>query len=130
MSATLVSSKEAAVKETITAKMSRWAAGLTYQQLSPEAVYQAKRFLLDSIGCALGGYLQHDVKIALQVLDEIAGRGPATVIGTGKRIDAVSASLANALMIRCMDYCHCLNRRHKFAPLAPEPTHCAARERS
>ncbi len=104
MSATLVSSKEAAVKETITAKMSRWAAGLTYQQLSPEAVYQAKRFLLDSIGCALGGYLQHDVKIALQVLDEIAGRGPATVIGTGKRIDAVSASLANALMIRCMDY--------------------------
>ena len=104
MSATLVPSKEAAVKETITAKMSRWAAGLTYQQLSPEAVYQAKRFLLDSIGCALGGYLQHDVKIALQVLDEIAGRGPATVIGTGKRIDVVSASLANALMIRCMDY--------------------------
>jgi 2-methylcitrate dehydratase len=26
------------------------------------------------------------------------------VIGTGKRVDAVSASLANALMIRCMDY--------------------------
>jgi 2-methylcitrate dehydratase len=103
VSATL-SSKEAAAKETITAKMSRWAAGLTYQQLSQEAVYQAKRFLLDSIGCALGGYQQHDVKIALEVLDEIAGRGPATVIGTGKRIDAVSASLANALMIRCMDY--------------------------
>src|SRR6202140_4876196 len=84
--------------------MSRWAAGLNYPQLSQEAVYQAKRFLLDSVGCALGGYQQHDVKIALQVLDEIAGRGPATVIGTGKRIDAVSASLANALMIRCMDY--------------------------
>jgi 2-methylcitrate dehydratase len=103
VSATL-SSKEAAAKETITAKMSRWAAGLTYQQLSQEAVYQAKRFLLDSIGCALGGYQQHDVKIALELLDEIAGRGRATVIGTGKRIDAVSASLANALMIRCMDY--------------------------
>ncbi len=52
-----------------------------------EAVYQAKRFLLDSLGCALGGYQQHDVKIALAVLDEIAGDGPATVIGTGKRID-------------------------------------------
>jgi 2-methylcitrate dehydratase len=103
VSATL-SSKEAAAKETITAKMSRWAAGLTYQQLSQEAVYQAKRFLLDSIGCALGGYQQHDVKIALELLDEIAGRGPATVVGTGKRIDAVSATLANALMIRCMDY--------------------------
>ncbi len=91
-------------KETVTAKMSRWAAGLRFEQLSQDAVYQAKRFLLDSIGCALGGYQQHDVKIALAVLDEIAGRGPATVIGTGKKIDPVSASLANALMIRCMDY--------------------------
>jgi len=100
-----LSTKPAAtLKETITAKMSRWAAALDYKQLSHDAVYQAKRFLLDSVGCALGGYKQHDVKIALGVLDEVAGRGPATVIGTGKHVDAVSASLANALMIRCMDY--------------------------
>ncbi|MGC2477092.1 MAG: MmgE/PrpD family protein [Candidatus Sulfotelmatobacter sp.] len=91
-------------KETITAAMSRWAAGLQFKDLSPEAVYQAKRFLLDSLGCALGGYQQHDVRIALALLDEIAGPGRATVIGTGKRIDPVSASLANALMVRCMDY--------------------------
>jgi 2-methylcitrate dehydratase len=99
-----LATKPAVAKETITAGMSRWAAGLSYPQLSQEAVYQAKRFLLDSVGCALGGFQQHDVKIALEVLDEIAGSGPATVIGTGKRIDPVSASLANGLMIRCMDY--------------------------
>ena len=93
-----------ALKQTTTAKMSRWTASLEYRQLSQDAVYQAKRFLLDSIGCALGGYKQHDVKIALAVLDEIGGRGSSTVIGTGKRIDPVSAALANALMIRCMDY--------------------------
>src|SRR6266436_5842664 len=99
-----LSTPQASTKETITATMSRWAASLEYKQLSQDAVYQAKRFLLDSVGCALGGNQQHDVKIAFEVLDEIAGRGPATVIGTGKRIDVVSASLANALMIRCMDY--------------------------
>jgi len=93
-----------AQKETITAAMSRWAAELKFEDVAAEAVYQAKRFLLDSFGCALGGYQQHDVKIALAVLDEIAGPGLATVIGTGQRIDPVSASLANALMIRCMDY--------------------------
>jgi len=91
-------------KETVTAKMSQWAAKLEFAHLSAEAVYQAKRFLLDSIGCALGGFQQHDVEIALDVLDEIAGPGRATVIGTGKRMDPVSAALANALMIRCMDY--------------------------
>ncbi len=99
-----MATKPAVAKETITAGMSRWAAGLSYPQLSQEAVYQAKRFLLDSVGCALGGFQQHDVKIALEVLDEIAGSGPATVIGTGKRIDPVSASLANGLMSRCRDY--------------------------
>ncbi len=95
---------KAAAKPTVTATMSQWAAGLKFEQLSKDAVYQAKRFLLDSIGCALGGYQQHDVVIALEVLNEIAGAGKATVIGSGRRMDVVSASLANALMIRCMDY--------------------------
>jgi 2-methylcitrate dehydratase len=90
--------------ETVTAKMARWAAGLRFDHLSPEAVYQAKRFLLDSLGCALGGFRQHDVQIVLPVLEEIAGAGPATVIGTGKKLDPVSAALANALMVRVMDY--------------------------
>ncbi len=89
---------------TVTANMAQWAAHLKFEHLSQDAVHQAKRFLLDSLGCALGGYLQHDVHIALQVLKEIAGSGPATVIGDGRKIDPVSASLANALMIRVMDY--------------------------
>jgi 2-methylcitrate dehydratase len=89
---------------TITARMAQWAAGLKFDHLPADAVHQSKRFLLDSLGCALGGYRQHDVRIALEVLDEIAGAGPATVIGSGRKMDPVSASLANALMIRVMDY--------------------------
>jgi 2-methylcitrate dehydratase len=95
---------KAAAKQTITATMSQWAAGLKFEDLSQDAIYQAKRFLLDSIGCALGGYQQHDVVIALEVLNELAGPGQATLIGTGAQVDPVTASLANALMIRCMDY--------------------------
>jgi 2-methylcitrate dehydratase len=90
--------------ETITAKMARWAAGLELGDLDDGAIHEAKRYLLDSLGCALGGYGQHDVRIALEVLDETAGGGPATVIGTGGRVDVQSAALANALMVRCMDY--------------------------
>ncbi len=92
------------MSETITAKMSRWAAGLTYQQLGDRAIHEAKRYLLDSLGCAFGGYRQEDVRIALKVLDETGGGGKATVIATGKKTDVVTASLANALMVRVMDY--------------------------
>src|SRR5947209_237688 len=86
----------------ITAEMSKFAASVEFGHLSEDAIYQAKRFLLDSLGCALGGF--HDVLIALEVLNETAGRGACTVVGTGQHIDPFSASLANALMIRCMDY--------------------------
>jgi 2-methylcitrate dehydratase len=92
------------VSETITARISKWATDLSYADLSDDAIREAKRYLLDSLGCALGGYQQHDVKIALEVLEEHGGAGPATVIGTGAKMDPVSASLLNALMVRVMDY--------------------------
>src|SRR5581483_9441809 len=84
--------------------MSEWAAKLRFEHLSAEAIHQAKRLLLDSINYALNGYQQPDVKIALAVLDEIAGPGPATLIAGNARIDPVSAALANSLMIRCINY--------------------------
>jgi 2-methylcitrate dehydratase len=90
--------------DTITATMARWAADLDYDQFGERAIHEAKRYLLDSLGCAFGGYRQEDALIALAVLDEVAGAGPATILGSGKRVDAVSAALANALMVRVMDY--------------------------
>jgi len=90
--------------ETITARISRWACDLRFDQLTPEAIHESKRYLLDSIGCGLGGFQQHDVKIALELFGEIGASGPAGIIGTGARMDVVSASLLNALMVRVMDY--------------------------
>ncbi len=92
------------MSETITATMARWAAGLSYDQIGDAAIREARRYLLDTLGCALGGYQQEDSEIALGVLDEVSGSGPATVLGSGKKMDPVSASLANALLVRVMDY--------------------------
>ena len=90
--------------DTITATMARWATDLAYDDIGEQAVHEAKRYLLDSLGCAFGGYRQEDARIALAVLQEIGGEGNATVIGSGAKTDPVSASLANALMVRVMDY--------------------------
>jgi 2-methylcitrate dehydratase len=92
------------VSDTITATMARWAADLRFEDISDDAVHEARRYLLDSLGCALGGYLQHDCKIALEVLGAHAGSGACTVIGNGGKMDPISASLLNALMVRVMDY--------------------------
>ena len=89
---------------TITETMARWAAGLRFTDIGERASHEAKRYLLDSLGCAFGGFRQEDARIALEVLGDIAGKGPATILGSGTKADPVSASLANALMVRVMDY--------------------------
>lgn len=88
----------------VTRPLAEWAAAVRYEDLPAAVVRECRRFLFDSVGCALGGLRQHDCRIALKVLGEIAGPGLATVIGAGTRMDPVSASLANALLIRVMDY--------------------------
>jgi len=90
--------------ETITAKMAQWAAGVKFEDLGERSIHEARRFLLDSLGCAFGGLRQEDAEIALEVLDDIGGKGNSTILGTGKKTDAVTAALANALMVRSMDY--------------------------
>jgi 2-methylcitrate dehydratase len=118
------------INETITATMARWAEGLSFDEISAEAVKQAKRYLLDSIGCALGGYGQYDVKIALEVMEELAGKGKATVIGTGAKMDAVSAALLNALMVRVMDYNDIYWKQDPSHPSDIIPAAMACAERS
>jgi 2-methylcitrate dehydratase len=89
---------------TVTRTLSEWAATVRFEDLPPAVVTEAKRYLMDSVGCALGGAQQHDVEIARSVLSELAGAGPCRVLVTGERMDPVSAALLNALMIRVMDY--------------------------
>ncbi len=89
---------------TITETIARWSCDLKYEHLTPESIDAAKRFLFDSLGCALGGYQTHDCGMFLEHLREMGGHGRCTVIGCGDKLDPVSASLLNALMIRAMDY--------------------------
>lgn len=89
---------------TLTETIARWACELKYEDLSSESIDAAKRFLYDSVGCALGGYQVGDVKVFLEHLRELGGTDCCTVIGAGDKMNPVSASLLNALMIRAMDY--------------------------
>ena len=85
-------------------KLAEWAATLTYEQLSTEAIQCAKLFLYDSFGCALGGSQQHDVEMFLDHAKALGGADTCTVFGSGFRTDPVMAAMLNALCIRAMDY--------------------------
>ena len=90
--------------ENITHKMARFTRNLQFEDLSPEAVYLAKRFLLDSIGCAFGGSETEDVRIMTSFFNEMGGTEEAIVLNTGRKLPMINAALLNSLMIRALDY--------------------------
>lgn len=89
---------------TISRIWAEFAAGLKFSHISDEAVHCAKRFLLDSIGCAIGGSHHEDINIMHETLDALGGTPQATIYGEKKKTDVVSATLLNALKVRVMDY--------------------------
>jgi 2-methylcitrate dehydratase len=89
---------------TLTRTLAEWAASLKYEDLTPEAIDFAKRFLYDSLGCAFGGARTHDCRIVERYVAERGARAACTVWVSGLRTDPVDAAFLNALMIRAMDY--------------------------
>ena len=92
------------MNKTLSMQLSEFACALRWEHLSPAAVYEARRFWLDSLGCALGGLKSHDAKIAHKVYKKFGGRPEATVIGTDWKTGAREAAFLNNLQIRIMDY--------------------------
>ena len=91
-------------EKTLSQQMAEFAVGLRYEDLPDEVVTEVKRYLYDSIGCALGGYHTRDVEIVRGLYRAMGGTEEATLIGFGDRMPAVNATLVNSLMVRALDY--------------------------
>ena len=90
--------------KSITHQMAQFALGLQYEDIPADAVREAKRFLLDSAGCALAAVPNEDMQAAHRHIVGLGGTPEATVIGSGHRTNAVNAALMNALLVRALDY--------------------------
>jgi 2-methylcitrate dehydratase len=84
--------------------MAEFAVNLQYKDIPAEAVKEAKRFLLDSIGCALAAVDNEDMNKALQYIKALGGHEQATVMGYGFKTNMPNAALMNSLLIRALDY--------------------------
>ena len=92
------------LRTTIVEQLSAYAAALRYEDLPSEVVQQAKRLIVDSVGCALGGYASEPAKIARAMAATVTSTEPATVIGSGARSSIDMATFANGVMLRFLDF--------------------------
>jgi 2-methylcitrate dehydratase len=90
--------------ESISSRLAQFAVELHYDSIPHEAVTEAKRFLLDSIGCALAAVGNEDMENAHSYIQSVGGHEQATIMGYGDKTNMANAALMNSLLIRALDY--------------------------
>ena len=84
--------------------ISSYAASLDYSHLPNETVHETKRRIIDSLGCAMGGYPSEPGKIARRLSASITSSAlPSRVLGSGDRTSPEMAAFANTTMVRYLD---------------------------
>lgn len=89
---------------TLTKTLCARLAAARFGDLSAAAVHQARRSVLDWIGCALAGSPHPTVGKLIDVLGAAGGRAQATVLGRNLRLGLLEAPLANGQMGHVLDF--------------------------
>lgn len=74
-----------------------------YDGLPSDVVTKVKRCLLDSIGCALGGFASEDGTRVARLMGEQGGND-ATILGSGAKASVPYAALANSYLSNVLDF--------------------------
>lgn len=83
--------------------LSEYSRNLTFEDLDAATIHQVKRTFIDTLGCAMGGYLSEPAKIARRLAWSTAGNPAARVLGANDFSSLDMAAFANGSMIRYLD---------------------------
>ena len=89
---------------TIAQTLAQYSTALHYRHLPSEVSHLAKRMIIDTLGCAIGGYTSEPAKIARDLASTVSSTQPCTIIGSGGTSSPDLATFANGVMIRYLDY--------------------------
>jgi 2-methylcitrate dehydratase len=84
--------------------LAHYATELKYEDLPEDIIRTIKRTILDTFGCAFGGYPAGPSRIALKLAGEITAKQSATVLCSGIKTSPDLATFANGVMIRYLDF--------------------------
>lgn len=91
-------------RSAVTHQIARYAVAVGATELPDDVVHQAKRCLLDALGCALGARHAPARSIVEATVAELGGPAECTAIGSGVRVGVLGAALINAVLVRFLDF--------------------------
>ncbi len=84
--------------------LSDYAYGLRYSDLGSRTILEAKKRVVDALGCAIGAYNAEPVKAARAYATRVVPGGTSTLLGTRAKATPDVAAFVNGLMIRYFDF--------------------------
>lgn len=105
----------------VSATLGAFVSGFQGQDLPQAMRHEARRAIVNYFGVALGGWVDPAGAAALAVIEPMAGKPAATVIGCSRRFDVLSAAFMNALNANVLEFddTHMPTVIHPTAPVAP-----------
>jgi hypothetical protein len=85
---------------TLAETLADFAVKLRYEDLPGDVIRTVKRTILDTIGCAIGGYDAEPSRIAVKLASRVSATPAATVLCSGVKTSHDLAVFANGVMIR------------------------------
>jgi len=85
-------------------KLVDFVARAKFSDLPDKVIYETKRLLLDSIGCAIGGIRMERGKICVEMAKRLGGLSESTIPGTSAKVSCINAAFANGELISTLDY--------------------------
>ncbi len=85
-------------------ELSHYVSSVGFSDLDARTLAEAKRRIVDAVGCAIGAYGEAPVKIARKFASGVSAREPSSIMGTTLKTSPDTASFVNGLMIRYFDF--------------------------
>jgi 2-methylcitrate dehydratase PrpD len=103
-----------------TLALARFVAGADPRRLPGPVRHEAKRALVNFLGCAIGASRHDTVSRALAALSPFAGPPQATLLGRSERLDCLHAALLNGMASHTFDFddTHLKTIIHPSGPVA------------
>lgn len=89
---------------TLAERLSRYALSIRFEDMPADVLVEAKKRIVDGLGCAVGAFEAEPVKVARRVAERVKSSKPATILGTSVKTAPELAAFVNGIMVRYFDY--------------------------
>ncbi|MBI2361565.1 MAG: MmgE/PrpD family protein [Deltaproteobacteria bacterium] len=107
--------------KTLAQQLAEFVVETKYADLPEAAVHEAKRVLLDSIGCALAGMTVEKGRLSAALARRLGGPPESSILGTRDKVSCAAAAFANGELINALDFDAILEPAIHISPFVLPP---------